>query len=184
MDKDVENISAYAVGVTELSRPEGTLLDFSDADISGGTYVLQYADNASFTGAVTVENVTEKSYRIYNLKLGEKIYWRVGTSLENALNGEVREFTVADKGPRNMYISGVTNVRDIGGYHSSLPHRGYAGMGASVARRCGHHGARHRTRRHRADNHRVLRILSLSGGRGIPATLTGRIPSSLPHTRR
>ena len=119
-DNDVENISAYAVGVTELSRPEGTLLDFSDADISGGTYVLQYADNASFTGAVTVENVTEKSYRIYNLKLGEKIYWRVGTSLENALNGEVREFTVADKGPRNMYISGVTNVRDIGGYHSSL----------------------------------------------------------------
>ena len=120
-DADVENISAYAVGVAELSRPEGTLLDFTeDAAVSGGSYVLQYADNANFTGAVTVENLTEKSCRIYNLKLGEKIYWRVGTSLENAQNGEVREFTVADKGPRNLYISGVTNVRDIGGYSSSL----------------------------------------------------------------
>lgn len=90
-DTDVENISAYAVGVAELSRPEGTLLDFTeDAAVSGGSYVLQYADNANFTGAVTVENLTEKSYRIYNLKLGEKIYWRVGTSLENAQNGEVR----------------------------------------------------------------------------------------------
>ncbi len=120
MDKDVENISAYAVGVSELSRPEGTLLDFSDADVSGGSYALIYSDDADFSNAVTVENLTEKKYRVFNLKLGQKLYWKVGSSVDGARKAEVREFTVADKGPRNMYISGVTNVRDIGGYDSSL----------------------------------------------------------------
>ena len=69
---------------------------------------------------MTVENLTEKKYRVFNLKLGQKLYWKVGSSVDGARKAEVREFTVADKGPRNMYISGVTNVRDIGGYNSSL----------------------------------------------------------------
>lgn len=120
-DPDVENVAAYANGVMELSRPEGIRLDFSaDSVGEAATYVLQYAANERFENAVTVSGLKEKSYRVYNLMLGETIYWRGGLTAEDALTNPVHSLTVAAKGPRNIFIDGVTNVRDVGGYASSL----------------------------------------------------------------
>ena len=110
MDKDIENISAYAVGVSELSRPEGTLLDFSDADISGGSYALIYSDDADFSNAVTVENLTEKKYRVFNLKLGQKLYWKVGSSVDGARKAEVRATCTSAELP-TFATSADTNLR-------------------------------------------------------------------------
>ena len=36
---------------------------------------------------------------------------------------------INSKGPRNCYVSGVTNVRDIGGYSSSLGKNAYIRQG-------------------------------------------------------
>lgn len=120
-DPNVENILAYASGVQELSRPAGTLMDFSaDCAESADGYVMQYADNESFDGAVTVYGLRSRSYRVYNLMLGETVWWRGGTTLAEAQANPIHSMTTATQGPRNLYIDGVTNVRDIGGYASSL----------------------------------------------------------------
>ncbi len=120
-DPKYENVEKYAKGKRELSRPDGILLDFSaDGLPEAASYTVQYSDNASFTDAVTVEGLTEQNYRVLNLKLGQKLFWRAGTDAANAEDGTVHELTVAEQGPRNLFIDGVSNVRDIGGYASSL----------------------------------------------------------------
>ena len=120
-DPNLENILAYASGVQEWSRPRGTLLDFSgDCAESADGYVMQYADNERFDGAVTVYGLRSGSYRVYNLMLGETVWWRGGTTLAEAQANPIHSVTTATQGPRNLYIDGVTNVRDIGGYASSL----------------------------------------------------------------
>ena len=120
-DPNLENILAYASGVQEWSRPAGTLMDFSaDCAESADGYVMQYADNERFDGAVTVYGLRSGRYRVYNLMLGETVWWRGGTTLAEAQANPVHSMTTATLGPRNLYIDGVTNVRDIGGYASSL----------------------------------------------------------------
>ena len=120
-DPNPANIVAYASGVQEWSRPRGTLLDFSgDCAESADGYVMQYADNDRFDGAVTVYGLRSRSYRLYNLMLGETVWWRGGATLSEAQNNPIHRTTTGTVGPRNLYIDGVTNVRDIGGYASSL----------------------------------------------------------------
>lgn len=119
-DDNYENIEAYANGVAELSRPRAITLDFSKDNITSSTYVLQYAYDNSFSDATLITNLKEKKASVFNLKTGRKVYYR-GAADEKGLSAAiVHEIELAGKGPRNLYISGVSNVRDIGGYASSL----------------------------------------------------------------
>ena len=121
MDPDLENVYAYAHGVEALSLPRGVICDFSEDGIAdASTYVIQRASSEDFSDAVTVEGLTEKSYAFQNLLLGEHFYWRGGTSLETIGDSPVHEMTVTDIPPRVCYVEGGTNIRDIGGYASSL----------------------------------------------------------------
>ena len=123
-DSDYENVSKYANGVTELSKPRGIVIDFKDENISSNSFVLEYADNEHFDNSVIINNITSKKYAIQNLKLGQDLYWRVTDSQSNLSKAKTQHLQVADKGPRNIAIDGVSNVRDIGGYKSSLVSNG------------------------------------------------------------
>lgn len=116
---DYSKISDYAKGVIELTRPNAIILDYSDIKYSS-SYAVEYADNEGFENSVTVKDIKTKQYGVYNLKLGQKLYWRAAANESGLKNAKVRMMTVASEGPRNMFIDGLTNVRDIGGYDSSL----------------------------------------------------------------
>ncbi|MBR4959803.1 MAG: tyrosine-protein phosphatase [Clostridia bacterium] len=66
------------------------------------------ADNPDFRNAVTVTGEKGKA-RVVNLQLGTAYWWKVGGS-------EVRTFTTEDIPPRWIYVDGITNVRDAGGW--------------------------------------------------------------------
>lgn len=127
---DLNDVKLYARGREELSRPRAVVCDFSsDSAVENAeSYVFQKASKADFSDAVTVTGLSEKSYELYNLKLGERFFWRGGVDgeLENAT---VHEVEVCSLAPRNLYVSGVTNVRDIGGYSSSLAKNAYVRQG-------------------------------------------------------
>ena len=123
-DSNYEDVSKYANGVTELSKPRGIVVDFSNENIAGNSFVLEYADNNDFNNSVIINNISSKSYAIQNLKLGQELYWRVADSQSNLSKAKTQHLQVADKGPRNIAIDGVSNVRDIGGYKSSLVNNG------------------------------------------------------------
>lgn len=130
-DENITNVYAYANGVSELSRPKAIVCDFSsDKGIGESlTYIIQKSTTADFADPITVTGLTEKKYGFYNLKLDEHFYWRGGTDEESIKNSPIHEMIVNSKGPRNCYVSGVTNVRDIGGYSSSLGKNAYIRQG-------------------------------------------------------
>lgn len=58
--------------------------------------------------------VTDKSsYDVYNFEMGKTYYWCVQKNLRRS---EIRSFTTEMTPPRFIYVKGVTNVRDCGGY--------------------------------------------------------------------
>ena len=118
-DEDCRNVFDYAKGVIELSRPAAINLDYSYLGKSA-TYAVEYADNRNFTNSVKVKDLKTTQYGVYNLKLGQDLYWRAATKEAGLAKAKVNYISIAEEGPRNLYIDGISNVRDIGGYQSSL----------------------------------------------------------------
>ena len=118
---DYENIYAYAHGMELLSLPRGVKCDFSeDVPPGASAYIIQRASAPDFSDAVTVEGLEAPCGYFQNLTLGQHFYWRGGTSLETIADSPVHEMTVTDIPPRVCELDGVQNVRDVGGYASSL----------------------------------------------------------------
>ena len=102
------NISTYADGTAERSRPLPVTLTFSD-----GRSEVEVSKDFSF-GDVTTYPITDGSAEIYNLEIGTVYYYR--TKDQDGTYGEIAAFATEDVTPRNLYVDGVTNVRDLGGY--------------------------------------------------------------------
>ena len=118
---DLASISKYATGTSEQSVPDPILLEFYDDGIAeSDRYVVQIAHSADFSDCKTVTGIRIKEYEYYNALLGEHFYWRAGADLDTIAASPVHEVTVSSEGPRNLYVPGLTNVRDVGGYASSL----------------------------------------------------------------
>ena len=66
------------------------------------------------------KNVFVQSEPFWNPMMGTTYYWRVVATLSNGstVESEVMTFITAE-GPRLMYVSGVENVRDLGGWKTS-----------------------------------------------------------------
>lgn len=122
INDDVENIKKYANGVNELSKPKGIKIEFDDLD--SDNYILQYADNLEFNNYITIKDIKVKEYYVQNLMLGQKLFYRVGKNENDVLNNPIKNLNVNSIGPRNINIDGVSNVRDIGGYKSTLVENG------------------------------------------------------------
>ena len=129
-DSNPADIYKYADGIYELSKPKGNLLDFSDSiNNYSESYIIEFSENINFENSKKVFNIPEKKYILKNLKLGQKIYYR-GAITEKDLNqSKIYNITVNNKGPRNLDIPGVTNVRDIGGYKTTLIENGIIKQG-------------------------------------------------------
>lgn len=121
---DYNDILTYAKGDKELSRPVPLTLSWVAEPKNSGdeisSYVFEYATKEDFSDAMRY-TTAEPSYDIINLAVGTEYYWRVTAKLESGGSAisPISTFTTADKGPRNLYIDGVTNVRDLGGWATS-----------------------------------------------------------------
>ncbi len=115
---DVSVISVFADGKEEKSRPQPIELKWSDGKGSS-SYTVEISELSDFSVSDTYTAKT-CSLSVYNLKIATEYYWRVKTDTDCSETGT---FSVADAAPRNIYIDGVTNVRDIGGYNTSFGKR-------------------------------------------------------------
>ena len=119
---DYEAIAAYADGHEEKSRPDAITLSWTDSS-SAGKYTVEISESEDFSNPIVLStDKTEVS--VYNLKIATEYYWRVSTE-EYSAEGR---FTTSDVGPRNIYIDGVTNVRDLGGRMTSYGKRMVQGL--------------------------------------------------------
>lgn len=123
----LQDIANYADGTEELSRPAkitlswNTVIDEAYAaengvSADGCTYTLCFGKSDDLSDAVTY-STSETSYEVTNLELDTTYYWMVSSEIGGErYESETASFTTERNGPRNLYVSGITNVRDIGGY--------------------------------------------------------------------
>ncbi len=106
------NIAEYANGVEELSRPAPVLLEWEYENANAKKYVLEVSRYENFVKPIKIATAEPRA-EVYNLETGAEYFWRVraGRSVS-----PVSSFTTAAAAPRNLYVDGVTNVRDLGGW--------------------------------------------------------------------
>ena len=103
------NVALYADGTKELSRPAPVTIDLSDYD---GYKEIEVSDRFDMKGAKTY-SIVDRTAEIYNLTAGKVYYYRV---VKKGGKSDVHAFQTEEVYPRNIYIDGVTNARDLGGY--------------------------------------------------------------------
>ncbi len=129
-----DEVGTYADGTAELSRPRAIpfawhLSASTDDAPAVERYALEIATDAGFSDSLVFMTDTE-SLDVYNLCIGTMYYWRVKatTSDGTVLISDTKQFSTADVAPRNLYIDGVTNVRDLGGWATADGDRVKQGM--------------------------------------------------------
>ena len=110
-----DKIDRYADGKKELSRPESIVLDFSDQKLKGDRFFVQVSTESNMSEFELYET-SEQSLPITNLLLDTTYYWRAAVTEAGLNDAKLSQFTTTAAGPRNLFVEGVTNVRDLGGY--------------------------------------------------------------------
>lgn len=121
---EVDSILDYARGKEELSRPRPVVLSWETGDLSAESYQVLLSTHADMTGAVEY-TTEEKRLEVYNLLLGTTYYWCVKGG---GVRSDISSFTTGTQAPRNLYVDGVTNVRDLGGWQTADGGRVKQGM--------------------------------------------------------
>lgn len=116
-----DSVAKYANGTAELSRPEAVHFEWSasvqteDAEVL--QYILEISEQPNFAEPIAYYT-TESEYDVYNLYVDADYYWRVtadfGASGKSV--SATSYFATEGDAPRNLYVDGVTNVRDLGGW--------------------------------------------------------------------
>ena len=119
---DYDSIGKYADGKRELSRPLPTRFTWSaspdtESEPAIVSYTLEIATESDFSDSV--KYTTSEAYMdVYNLLIGTNYLWRVSATLADGqtVTSQSSAFSTASVGPRNLYIDGITNARDLGGW--------------------------------------------------------------------
>jgi len=122
---DYRDIADFADGMEELSRPNALTLEWSATPLVEDacaivTYTVELSESADFASPLRF-STKETAIDVYNLKIGTNYCWRVTATLadgQTAVSDAV-SFSTADIAPRNLYVEGVTNIRDVGGWSTT-----------------------------------------------------------------
>lgn len=124
---DYKAVPEEARGSIELGRPRPLRLEWEyDGDCSGYTVELTHTDN--FSDGVSYR--TDNNYiDVYNLYSDSLYTWRVIADVDGVkVVSEKSGFATAGGAPRNLYVDGITNARDIGGWQTDGGGRVKQGM--------------------------------------------------------
>lgn len=117
---DYTFIDSYADGKQELSHPESVQLCWyaelkKHLEITNYTVEIEDADNRYIPLSF---DTTATYIDVFNLCVGTEYKWRVTAHFTDGRKSisSWASFMTEDVAPRNIYVNGVTNVRDLGGW--------------------------------------------------------------------
>ena len=105
----ISNANLYARGVEELSRPLSPTFTWNGGNNKHTVYLSENQDYSN----PTIYEVSKSEVSFQNLKIDTTYYFKAESS---GITIHEESFTTSDEIIRNIYISGVTNARDLGGY--------------------------------------------------------------------
>lgn len=116
-----ELVHDYTIGKVEtlytkenIYMPKDVVLSWK-AKMGAGNYIVRIGTKEDLSDAKTYET-TETSIAMKDLFAGTHYYYQVEAVLaDKNITSEVFDFVTEDQ-PRTIYIEGVSNTRDIGGY--------------------------------------------------------------------
>lgn len=114
------NPSKY--GKTSNSSPLPVSFSWSeenDIEQAASKYVLRISESSNMSDPLEF-TTKENSYDVYNLKVNMPYYYQIkSVHHQKSFFSDVKEFTIDDIAPRNIFVEGVENVRDLGGWNTS-----------------------------------------------------------------
>lgn len=126
LDAGYENIADYfnldIKEKVERSLPDGITVSWTcEAAELPEAFTVSVSMNEDMSdakeyAAVPAEEDGVFTYAIQNLFLGTTYYYTVSDGVQTSETGS---FTVDEQGPRNLYVDGVTNIRDLGGWKTN-----------------------------------------------------------------
>lgn len=104
----------YTNGKKENGRPKAVEFQwiYNKEKSADTEYILNISESENMENAVSY-TASSESLSVYNLKIATTYYWTVSVGDDKS---EVYEFTTDSSAPRNLYVDGITNVRDLGGW--------------------------------------------------------------------
>lgn len=120
LNDDYENVRNYADGLYEYSRPVAFELSWETSGNPLGVFKNYrfnlYENEINDTNLIVYDRVAPH-ISLINLKMDTTYYFSIDAiySLQN-YSSDINQFVTTSLGPRNLYIEGVKNARDIGGY--------------------------------------------------------------------
>ncbi len=99
-------------GKKEQSYPEAVELSWMYGEDEVTEFVVSISKNGDMTNSKTYTTV-ERKLSLYNLELATDYYWTVSV---DGNTSETSKFTTNGDAPRFIFVDGITNVRDIGGW--------------------------------------------------------------------
>ena len=115
-DNDYSNIGSYSAyaELEEFSKPIPIQLSWKVTKAK--KYIVNVSEKEDMSEAVSFET-KQKKLEFYNAKVNAKYYYTVSAVYKsNTFTSEVGTFTTKDTTLRNIFVDGVDNVRDLGGY--------------------------------------------------------------------
>ena len=123
-DKDQLISETIGMGRTSNSKPNPIKINWTesnDKNVNPTKQVLSISENGEFNDPSKTMRISlgseVREYDLYNFKINTQYQYRIENMYgSKAFNSEAKSFTVNASTPRNYYVDGVENVRDLGGY--------------------------------------------------------------------
>ena len=127
---ELEDPNAYmsnkstVYGLRSWSKPNGIHLTWSEDNKEGyraTRYNIYLGEDRTFSNPIIYET-GDQEIDIYNMKINTTYYYKVEAYYQKmgghyeTFNSETKSFTVEDVAPRNLFIDGLENCRDLGGW--------------------------------------------------------------------
>lgn len=115
------DIANYADGSKELSRPLPVKFSWKEMrqkeNLLRG-YTVKIAEDKEFKTDVKTFETKDSNLEVYNLKINQRYYYTISSNYANNSyrSKNIYQFQIVDEGPRNLYIDGISNCRDLGGH--------------------------------------------------------------------
>ncbi len=119
-DKFISEQDQETFGRTSSSKPNPIRFSWkykSDSIKKPNKAILKISEDENLISDVWTYETTNKELDVYNLKVNTTYYFNISLDYNGTVfTSETYSKKVSDTALRNIYIDGVRNVRDIGGY--------------------------------------------------------------------
>lgn len=120
LDSVSMDIFKYAQGDKEISFPNPVTLSWQTSGAGNDTSFLVRISEQEDMSDAKEYFATTNTLELYNLKIGTSYYCTVSTVCgDETVTGDVQQFTTPPEAPRNLFIEGVKNARDLGGWKTA-----------------------------------------------------------------